>query len=92
MPATPGAVPEGPGWAYEFKWDGGPGHRRCQRRRGAALQPQQQVAHGELPELSELRHLISEPVLRDGEIVALDAPGRPDFGLLHSRTHRHAPS
>jgi len=22
MLATPGPLPEGPGWAYEFKWDG----------------------------------------------------------------------
>jgi bifunctional non-homologous end joining protein LigD len=43
------------------------------------------------PELGELRDLVDRPVVLDGEVVALDAQGRPDFGALQARMHRHAP-
>ena len=34
------------------------------------------------PELAGLASLLAVPAILDGEIVALDKRGRPDFGLL----------
>jgi bifunctional non-homologous end joining protein LigD len=93
MLATAGALPSAPapgrpGWATEMKWDG---------VRAVAY-----VAHGELrlvsrndreisvsyPELFGLPAAIGvHEAVMDGEIVAMDARGRPDFGLLQSRMH-----
>jgi bifunctional non-homologous end joining protein LigD len=43
------------------------------------------------PELTALAGMVHEPVVLDGEIVAL-RDGRPDFGLLQSRMHVHRPT
>jgi bifunctional non-homologous end joining protein LigD len=91
MLATPGPVPEGAGWAYEFKWDGvravtsvAGGELRAQSRNDKPLADM-------YPELGALRDLVDQAVTLDGEIVALDARSRPDFGLLQQRMHRHHP-
>jgi bifunctional non-homologous end joining protein LigD len=93
MLATAGAPPSGPGWAFEFKWDGVravagvAGDRlRAHSRRG------NEVTAG-YPELRGLGELLDgRPALLDGELVALDAAGRPDFGLLQHRMHVRTPS
>ena len=72
-------------WAYEMKWDGIRAIAqiigdtvRFVSRNGLDLTPA-------YPELAELpRHVDADCVL-DGEIVALDRSGRPDFGLLQTR-------
>jgi bifunctional non-homologous end joining protein LigD len=91
MLATPGPVPEGDGWAYEFKWDGvravtavAGGELRVQSRNDKPLADM-------YPELGALRDLVDQAVTLDGEVVALDEKGRPDFGLLQQRMHRHHP-
>jgi bifunctional non-homologous end joining protein LigD len=91
MLATPGPVPEGGGWAYEFKWDGvravsavAAGELRVQSRNDKPLADM-------YPELGALRDLLERAVTLDGEVVALDDKGRPDFGLLQQRMHRHNP-
>jgi bifunctional non-homologous end joining protein LigD len=91
MLATPGPVPEGDGWAYEFKWDGvravasmAGGDLRVQSRNDKPLADM-------YPELGALRDLVDQAVTLDGEVVALDEQGRPDFGLLQQRMHRHNP-
>ncbi len=91
MLATPGPVPEGDGWAYEFKWDGvravtavTGGRLRVQSRNDKPLTDT-------YPELAALVGLVDVPVVLDGEVVALDEHGRPDFGLLQNRMHRHPP-
>ena len=91
MLATPGPVPTGPGWAFEFKWDGvravttvAGGMIRAQSRNDKPLADT-------YPELGELRDLIDRPVVLDGEVVVLDEQGRPDFGLLQARMHVRAP-
>jgi len=43
------------------------------------------------PELAALGGVVDEPVILDGEIVAL-RDGRPDFGLLQSRMHVQRPT
>lgn len=79
MLATPGPVPEGPGWAYEFKWDGVravtavAGHRmRVQSRND---KPMLDI----YPELAELGDLVDQSVVVDGEVVALDEKGPTRF-------------
>jgi bifunctional non-homologous end joining protein LigD len=86
MLATPGPLPSGPGWAYEFKWDGvralaaiGRGTLRLSARSGADVT-------AAYPELAALGATLRHAVL-DGEIVALDDTGRPSFTALAERMH-----
>jgi bifunctional non-homologous end joining protein LigD len=44
------------------------------------------------PELRGLADAVPGPVVLDGEIVALDAAGRPSFGELQARMHVQRPS
>src|SRR5262247_1994971 len=86
MLATPGPLPGGAAWAYEFKWDGvraiatlASGAVRLHARSGAEIT----IAY---PELAALREVAADAVL-DGEIVALDDQGRPSFTRLAERMH-----
>ncbi len=94
MLATAGELPrpqDEAAWAYELKWDGvrlvsyvgGP------RGDGVRLMTRndREVARS-YPELAVLRDLLGGvPAVLDGEAVALDAAGRPDFGRLQQRMH-----
>ncbi len=86
MLATPVAtLPEGPGWAFEFKWDGvralldisGRGVRIASRNGNdvTAAYPELVSAFG-----------AAGDALVDGEIVAF-ADGRPSFEALQARMH-----
>jgi bifunctional non-homologous end joining protein LigD len=86
MLATPGPLPSGPGWAFEFKWDGvralatvERGGLRLHARSGAEIT----TAY---PELAPLGGALEHAVL-DGEIVVLDGAGRPSFTALAERMH-----
>lgn len=88
MLATPGPLPEGAGWAYEFKWDGvralvavGGPKVVVTSRRGNEVS----VSYPELAVLGD--DLAGHRVLLDGEIVALGPHGRPDFARLQRRMH-----
>jgi bifunctional non-homologous end joining protein LigD len=90
MLATAGTLPVGPGWAYEFKWDGvrvlsqfSGGPPRLWARSGAAVTPA-------YPEISGLS--LPDGSLLDGEMVVLDAAGRPSFTALAERMHVRDPS
>lgn len=90
MLATAGRPPVDPGWAVEFKWDGvralvvvEGGSVRFVSRNGNDVT-------GGYPELVAAVPTDRDLVL-DGEIVALDAAGRPDFGLLQHRMHVRTP-
>jgi bifunctional non-homologous end joining protein LigD len=92
MLATAGEPPAGAGWSFEFKWDGVravtavAGERiRAQSRRGNEVT----AAYPELTDLIAL--LDGRPVLLDGEVVAFDESGRPDFGTLQHRMHVRSP-
>jgi bifunctional non-homologous end joining protein LigD len=85
MLATAGALPVGPGWSYEFKWDGvrvlalfTEGPPDLFARSGA-------VVTAAYPEIAELR--LPAGTLVDGEMVVLDAAGRPSFTALAERMH-----
>ncbi|MEW9515524.1 non-homologous end-joining DNA ligase [Streptomyces tubercidicus] len=90
MLATVGPLPaehEEAGWAFEAKWDGarcvintsGDGTIRLITRAG-------NDATATYPELAPLgEQLRGRPAVLDGEVVVLDARGRPDFGLLQRR-------
>jgi bifunctional non-homologous end joining protein LigD len=85
MLATAGALPAGPGWNYEFKWDGvrvlalfAGGPPDLFARSGA-------VVTTAYPEIADLH--LPEGTLLDGEMVVLDAAGRPSFTALAERMH-----
>jgi bifunctional non-homologous end joining protein LigD len=85
MLATAGALPVGPGWSYEFKWDGvrvlalfAGGPPDLFARSGA-------VVTAAYPEIADLH--LPEGTLLDGEMVVLDANGRPSFTALAERMH-----
>ena len=86
MLARPGAIPTDPGWRYEPKLDGfrclvcTHGRFRARSRRGWDMTPL-------LPELADA---VPADVQLDGELIALDADGNPDFHRLCKRMlHRH---
>ena len=90
MLATPGPVPAGPGWAFEIKFDGvraigyaGPAGLRLVSRNDRDISRS-------YPEVAGLR--LPAGVVVDGELVALDERGRPDFALLQQRMHVTAPA
>jgi bifunctional non-homologous end joining protein LigD len=90
MLATTGRLPGGPGWAYEFKWDGvraigelRDGSARFFARAG----PEITIAY---PELAPLAAGVRDAVV-DGEVVVLDGRGRPSFVALAERMHVRDP-
>ncbi|MFB9072118.1 ATP-dependent DNA ligase [Citricoccus parietis] len=81
-------------WSYEMKWDGyrllagvSPGQVVLASRNGKDLT-------ADYPSLQELTELLTGPAeecggaVLDGELVALDGQGRPDFGLLQEVSGR----
>ncbi len=94
MLATAGTLPtDDDAWAYEVKWDGvralvavDGGRLTVHSRNGNDI-----TSH--YPELHGLgRQLGSTTALLDAEVVAFNAEGRTDFGLLQSRMHVARPT
>jgi bifunctional non-homologous end joining protein LigD len=88
MLATSGPLPaRDEDWAFEVKWDGarcvltteGDGAVHLASRAGSDVT----VTYPELQTMGGF--LRSSSVVLDGEVVALDPAGRPDFGLLQRR-------
>ncbi|MPQ96983.1 hypothetical protein GB931_03400 [Modestobacter sp. I12A-02628] len=95
MLAVSGPLPaagEDDRWGYEFKWDGvravsatAGGRLALRARSGIDITVR-------YPELARLpAALAGRDAVLDGEVVALDGLGRPDFGLLQNRMHRTGP-
>jgi bifunctional non-homologous end joining protein LigD len=87
MLAVAGDPPVDSGWAFEFKRDGvrcvtaiGREHVGLHSRNANDIT----ASFSELAVISQL--LDGRPSLLDGEIMALDADGLPDFGLLQRRS------
>jgi bifunctional non-homologous end joining protein LigD len=82
-----------PNWLFEIKWDGvralawiENGALTLRARSGADITAR-------YPELASLPGALSaRQVILDGEIAAIDAHGRSDFGLLQERMHVRAPA
>jgi bifunctional non-homologous end joining protein LigD len=94
MLATIGDHPfSDPNWLFEIKWDGvralawiENGALTLRARSGADIT-------GRYPELASLSAALSaRQAIIDGEIAAIDANGRSDFGLLQERMHVRAPA
>ncbi|WP_255570879.1 hypothetical protein [Amycolatopsis sp. FDAARGOS 1241] len=89
MLATPdgGTLRDGTQYAYEFKWDGYRAIMRVAADGNTVLTSRNNNDFtGRFPELAGA---MAEPLdgrraVLDGEIVALDDAGRPDFGLLQN--------
>ena len=78
-------------WLVEMKWDG---IRAIVTIAGGAVRVASRSGRditGEYPELSVLAERVPTDAVLDGEIVALDAQGRPDFGLLQQRMNLTEP-
>lgn len=89
MLARTGPLPaDGAGYGYEVKWDGvravasiAAGGLGLRARSGSDIAAR-------YPEVQPLAHALApREVILDGEIVALDAQGRPSFERLQSRMH-----
>jgi bifunctional non-homologous end joining protein LigD len=95
MLATAGQLPDPEDddrWGYEFKWDG---VRAVAAVHGGVLALSSRKGTDitvRYPELAPLpAALAGHDAVVDGEIVAMDAAGRPDFGALQNRMHRTGP-
>ena len=74
-------------WVYETKWDGfrliaevKRGSVRLFSRNGIEVT-------GRYPAIAQALRAVTEPCVIDGELVALDAKGRPRFQLLQNALH-----
>jgi bifunctional non-homologous end joining protein LigD len=89
MMARTATLPRDDGeWAFEVKWDGvraichsEPGRMHLHSRNLLDITPR-------YPEVGRLNRALSHHrAILDGEIVALDAEGKPSFGALQRRMH-----
>ena len=78
-------------YGWELKWDGVRAVAYVQGGDLRLLSRNDKDMSASYPELRALAHLAAEPLVLDGEIVAL-RDGRPDFGALQNRMHVRAPS
>ncbi|MGN6330977.1 MAG: non-homologous end-joining DNA ligase [Motilibacteraceae bacterium] len=89
MLATAGQLPppaQDDRWAFEMKWDGVRAVVHLGSRLKVMTRNDREVA-GTYPELAGLPEALGRRAVLDGEIVAVNADGRPDFGLLQQRMH-----
>ena len=91
MLATPAPLPsaaEDRQWAYEVKWDGVRAVAYLQDGQLRLMSRTDRDITRRYPELAALpTSLRDEAVVLDGELVSLDAEGRPSFGRLQHRMH-----
>ena len=87
MLARADTIPHGPGWLFEPKLDG----FRCMVCTHDGFQARSRRAWNMAPLLPGFADALPEGLQLDGELVALDETGRPDFHLLCSRMlHRRS--
>jgi bifunctional non-homologous end joining protein LigD len=88
MLARPGDVPKSDGddWGYEIKWDGVRVLGYADRGRWCMLSRRHEDVSARYPELEPIAEALGDhSAILDGEVVALDADGRPRFQLIQSR-------
>jgi bifunctional non-homologous end joining protein LigD len=88
-PSPQGLPPDdGDGWAHELKWDG---VRAIAYLHDGGLKLESRNLNDITPRYPELHGLATavdgHAVVLDGEVVAFDEQGRPNFGLLQTRMH-----
>jgi bifunctional non-homologous end joining protein LigD len=82
-----GEIPRGSGWLFEPKLDG----FRCMVCTHGGFRARSRRGWDMTPLLPELAAALPEDVQLDGELVALDETGRPDFHRLGSRMLHRRP-
>lgn len=90
MLATSGALPAdvSGAWAYEMKWDGVRAVVYVAAGKVRLLTRNDREVSTTYPEVLELVPLLDgRDAVVDGELVAFDPAGRPDFGALQRRMH-----
>jgi bifunctional non-homologous end joining protein LigD len=85
MLATAGALPAGPGWGYELKWDGVRAIAVCDERGVRLFGRRGNDISAGYPELTAATDV--DDAVFDGEIVVMNAAGRPSFRDLAERMH-----
>jgi bifunctional non-homologous end joining protein LigD len=89
MLASPGALPGGHAHGFEFKWDGIRALLHWDGRTLRLFSRNAKDLTAAFPELHALADQLGpRSAVLDGEVVALDGEGRPDFGLLQQRLGR----
>jgi bifunctional non-homologous end joining protein LigD len=78
-------------YGWELKWDGVRAVAYVDDAGVRLLSRNDKDMARSYPEIAALAGMVDEPVILDGEIVAL-RDGRPDFGLLQSRMHVQRPT
>jgi bifunctional non-homologous end joining protein LigD len=76
-------LPTGTGWLYEIKLDG----YRMVAVRGAKLEIYSRLKNSttkKFPQIAEALDALPQGTVIDGELVALNAEGRPDFNLMQN--------
>ncbi len=87
MLATKGThVPEGSGWSHEVKWDGVRVLADTTTAGTRLLSRNENAVTAAWPELNR-SPLGARDLLVDGEVIALNARGVPDFRVLQMRMH-----
>jgi bifunctional non-homologous end joining protein LigD len=93
MLATPGHLPDGTDWSFEFKWDGA---RLLPATAGSRLRLLTRTgrdAAASFPELAVLPEVLGgRQAALDGELVAVDQQGRPNFTRFQQRLGRSRPA
>jgi len=83
---TAKSVPTGDGWLHEVKFDG---YRVQAHKIGSRVVLYSRNGHDfteRFPSIAQLLHeLPAKAIVLDGEVVASDADGRPNFARLHVR-------
>lgn len=93
MMARRGPVPQNPGWAFEFAWDGVRSLASVESDGVRLVGGDGRLLSTSYPELDTLSGLAGgRRLLLDGKIVALDAYGRPSFARLQQRMNLQRPS
>jgi anti-sigma regulatory factor (Ser/Thr protein kinase) len=89
MQASPGDLPRGAGWAFEFVWTG----LRCLAQvRDGELRLVDADGHDVTAGFPELGVPVTPGLVLDGVVVALDGVGRPSPTRLRRRRRVHTPS
>ena len=78
---------DGPDWLFEIKWDGYRAIAFIENGKTRLVSRNQNELTARYPELKDMAQSVkAKTAILDGEVVALDAQGRPSFSLMQQRT------